>query len=102
MVTEHQRRSAHCDQHVGRATPESAQEGILQKMSGRIGQFLCGLSGHERMVQFQRDRMFLRCVSCGHESPGWQLRKAALSARRNPAAERPPARPHLISSRRVA
>jgi hypothetical protein len=25
------------------------------------------------LLQFQADRMFLRCLSCGHESAGWEL-----------------------------
>jgi hypothetical protein len=36
---------------------------------------LCGLQGHQGLLQFQRDRMFLRCLSCGHESSGWKLKE---------------------------
>lgn len=39
----------------------------------RLGQAVCGVQGHEQMVQFDRGRMFLRCVTCGHESPGWDV-----------------------------
>lgn len=39
----------------------------------RLGQVVCGVQGHEQMVQFDRGRMFLRCVTCGHESPGWDV-----------------------------
>jgi len=38
-----------------------------------IRQFLCGLHGHDVLPQFDPNRMYLRCVSCGHESPGWAL-----------------------------
>jgi hypothetical protein len=29
--------------------------------------------GHEDELRLERDRLTLRCVSCGHESPGWRL-----------------------------
>jgi hypothetical protein len=32
---------------------------------------VCGLHGHDPLLQFEHGRMFLRCASCGHESPGW-------------------------------
>jgi hypothetical protein len=39
----------------------------------RVRQFVCGLHGHDALLQFAAGRMFLRCVSCGHETPGWNL-----------------------------
>jgi hypothetical protein len=39
--------------------------------SGR--QALCALRGHEMMLQFESNRLSLRCWGCGAESPGWQL-----------------------------
>lgn len=39
----------------------------------RARQTLCGLHGHDNLLQFEQERMFLKCVSCGHESPGWEL-----------------------------
>ena len=44
-------------------------EGVLD----RVRKIFCGLHGHADLLQFQRDRMFLRCLSCGHESSGWEL-----------------------------
>jgi len=43
----------------------------------------CGLHGHDSLLQFEQDRMFLKCVSCGHESPGWELDEAPPTARPN-------------------
>jgi hypothetical protein len=40
-------------------------------MFDRLRQMMCGLHGHDTLVQFEQDRMFLRCVSCGHETHGW-------------------------------
>ena len=68
-------------------------------------QFWCGLHGHDTLLQFEQDRMFLRCVSCGHETPGWDLNDvtppAAVTARTE-VREQPMVRPRLIGVRRVA
>lgn len=42
----------------------------------RMRQFMCGLHGHDRLLHFERGRLSLRCMSCGHETPGWNLRKS--------------------------
>jgi hypothetical protein len=34
---------------------------------------VCGLHGHDNLLQFERGRVFLKCTSCGHESPGWNV-----------------------------
>jgi hypothetical protein len=33
---------------------------------------VCGLHGHDPLLQFEQGRMFLRCSSCGYRSPGWE------------------------------
>jgi len=38
-----------------------------------VGELYCGLRGHHMLIQFDPKRVFLRCASCGHESPGWTL-----------------------------
>jgi hypothetical protein len=69
----------------------------------RLRQMICGLHGHDSMLQFERDRMFLRCVSCGHETPGWAVNEAARTVPvRAEARKEPLVQPHLISARRVA
>jgi len=71
-------------------------------MVDRVKQMWCGLHGHDALLQFEQDSMFLRCVSCGHETPGWNLHEAAPVAL--PVTEAPTAmvQPQLISVRRVA
>jgi hypothetical protein len=39
----------------------------------RIGQLLCGLSGHDSVLHFEGNRVMMRCTSCGHDSPGWEI-----------------------------
>jgi hypothetical protein len=39
-----------------------------------LKQFFCGLmGGHDRLIYREGSRMSLRCVGCGHETPGWNL-----------------------------
>jgi translation initiation factor 2 beta subunit (eIF-2beta)/eIF-5 len=32
---------------------------------------LCG--GHDRLLNYEKDRIFLKCTNCGHETPGWSI-----------------------------
>jgi hypothetical protein len=50
-------------------TPHVQQVGVMD----RVREIFCGIHGHEHLLQFQPDRMYLRCLSCGHESSGWEL-----------------------------
>lgn len=33
----------------------------------------CGLMGHATVLHFERRRISLRCLHCGHETPGWAI-----------------------------
>jgi hypothetical protein len=61
---------------------------------------MCGLHGHDRLVHFEQSRMFLRCVSCGHETPGWEIRETRPAARAR--METRPRLAQLIGERRIA
>jgi hypothetical protein len=71
----------------------------------RVRQTFCGLHGHDSLLQFGQDRMYLKCVSCGHESPGWEVTDtppvAAVSMREEVRRARV-VRPQLVSVRRIA
>jgi hypothetical protein len=54
----------------------------------RISQFICGLQGHDRLPHFERGRLSLKCTSCGHETPGWDLKKGSTQAPEAPPAAR--------------
>lgn len=47
----------------------------VSDQTARVGtwlrQSLCGLNGHDRYLHVNGSRVTLRCVSCQHESPGW-------------------------------
>jgi hypothetical protein len=37
------------------------------------------LRRHDEFMQFEKNRISLKCISCGHETPGWALdRKTPL------------------------
>jgi hypothetical protein len=68
-----------------------------------LRQVLCGLHGHDRLVQFERNRMYMRCVSCGHETPGWTLKESKAPTPIRPAVRRQPlAATEFMTERRIA
>jgi hypothetical protein len=68
-----------------------------------LRQAFCGLHGHDTMLHFQQERMSLRCVSCGHETPGWELNEARPTVTmRGDSRHHALARPQLIGARRIA
>lgn len=81
------------------------------RVMDRVRQLWCGLHGHDSLLQFEHDRMFLRCVSCGHESPGWELNEApptvsnrtvqTVQTVQTPARAQT-LRPQFVGARRVA
>jgi hypothetical protein len=72
-------------------------------MVDRVRQLFCGLNGHDNLLQFEQDRIFLKCASCGHESPGWELTETPPPVRLHGDARRHALlRPELVGVRRVA
>jgi hypothetical protein len=73
--------------------------GVLE----RVRQMYCGLHGHDSLLQFGQDRMFLKCTTCGHESPGWEITESAPAPSVQETTRKPEImRPHLVGARRVA
>jgi hypothetical protein len=33
----------------------------------------CGLGGHAMAMRFEKTRMSLQCMGCGHNTPGWTI-----------------------------
>jgi hypothetical protein len=78
-------------------------EGLGARMMDRVRQVFCGLHGHDTMLQFQQDRMFLRCVSCGHQTAGWELNEVPPTVTvRGDTRRHAIVRPKLVSERRIA
>lgn len=84
---------------------EDAQErrGVLAWFLGRLQHSLCALHGHDSMLQYERNRIFLRCTSCGHETPGWEVAQNAMLHHRAPEPRGRLARPaDLAVARKIA
>jgi hypothetical protein len=86
---------------TGNAT-HRATDGLTTRALNLAKQAFCGMHGHDSLVQFEPDRMFLRCVSCGHESPGWALDKTPPTVKIRDDARRPALSPPLVGVRRIA
>jgi len=80
-----------------------ADEGMGSRAMRWMREMYCGLHGHDNLVQFEKDRMFLQCASCGHETPGWALSEVAHPVvRARTEVRRAVMRPRLVSARRIA
>ena len=38
-----------------------------------LAQARCGLGGHSMALKFEKTRVSLQCMSCGHNTPGWTI-----------------------------
>jgi hypothetical protein len=47
-----------------------------------LQRIMCGLRGHEAVLHFERHRLSLRCLNCGHETTGWILESETRHAAR--------------------
>ncbi len=74
----------------------------MAKLLESVGEIYCGLRGHNMLRQFERDRVYLRCASCGHESPGWTLSEQRPKVSVPGDIRRFALRPRLVDIRRVA
>jgi hypothetical protein len=71
----------------------------MTRVGEQLRQFICGLHGHDSLLHFEDGRVSLLCSSCGHESPGWDVKR-----RREEAAVPAPRRVRLplLGERRAA
>jgi hypothetical protein len=73
MVSNFPRLFAGPDEFTARSGQTAQAERFGEQVLDRVREAFCGLHGHDSLLQFHPDRLFLKCVSCGHESPGWEL-----------------------------
>ena len=60
------------------STTEVAQEqasgtSFVGRLASRVAQVICGLHGHDSVLHFEANRVMMRCTSCGHDTPGWEI-----------------------------
>ncbi|OFW05067.1 MAG: hypothetical protein A3H96_06050 [Acidobacteria bacterium RIFCSPLOWO2_02_FULL_67_36] len=70
--------------------------GVVARAMGRLGQLLCGLRGHDSVLHFEANRVMMRCTSCGHDTPGWEI--GGRGPRRRFEGD---ARRHLLTPQRL-
>jgi hypothetical protein len=75
-----------------RATPE----GVVARAMGRLGQFFCGMRGHDTVLHFEANRVMMRCTSCGHDTPGWEISGRGPRKRYEGDARRHSITPRLV------
>ena len=56
-----------------RSGVESNGGGVVGRVVTRIGQAICGLRGHDAILHYEANRVMMRCTSCGHDTPGWEI-----------------------------
>ena len=59
----------------------------LAHLASRLSQMICGLSGHQLLLNAEPGRLSLKCMSCPYETPGWVIKEKSCDVRsRRPTA----------------
>jgi hypothetical protein len=93
MVTNYPQRLTATAEINGQST---IVESVINRAMGRLGQLLCGVRGHDSVLHFEGNRVMMRCTSCGHDSPGWEITGRAPRRRFEGDARR-----HLLATGRL-
>ncbi len=104
MVTHYPREMASDQRLASVGDARQTVEGIVARGLTWLRHVYCGLHGHDELLHFVKDRMFLQCVSCGHQTPGWdfsEMRRPTIRLRGD-ARRHALARPRLVTARRIA
>lgn len=51
----------------------AADGSVVGRAMAFLGQTLCGFRGHDSVLHFEGKRVMMRCTSCGHDTPGWEI-----------------------------
>jgi len=55
------------------AVPLHRRASILRRLLTGLDRWLCGLYGHDMVIDHSPDRLWLHCLSCGADTAGWTL-----------------------------
>jgi hypothetical protein len=69
---------------------------VMNRIAARFGQLLCGMRGHDSVLHFEGKRVMMRCTSCGHDTPGWEVSGRAPRQRFEGDARRHRLSPRLV------
>ncbi|CAN5863018.1 hypothetical protein BH24ACI5_BH24ACI5_05280 [soil metagenome] len=70
--------------------------GVMWRAIGRLSQLMCGMRGHDAVRHFEGKRVMMRCTSCGHDTPGWEISGRAPRKRFDGDARRHALKPQLV------
>ena len=73
-----------------------ATAGFVARAINRLGQLMCGLKGHDSVLHFEGKRVMMRCTSCGHDTPGWEVSGRGPRKRFDGDARRHAMKPQLV------
>jgi hypothetical protein len=45
----------------------------FQSLRCMMRRAMCGVRGHDTLLQFDQHRLSLRCVTCGYQTTGWTI-----------------------------
>jgi hypothetical protein len=48
-------------------------DSIFARLVAGLGRIVCGWRGHDAVLHFEGNRVMMRCTSCGHDTPGWEI-----------------------------
>jgi hypothetical protein len=87
------------------ATPSietPSAESLVTRAMASMNQFFCGLRGHDSVLHFESNKVQMRCTSCGHDSPGWEITGHGPRRRFEGDARRHALVPHRLVLRKTA
>lgn len=72
---------SHAERLIGLAAPRrTGTPPAWARMASRLNaararwrEAACGLGGHAMILNVEPQRVSLRCMECGHNTPGWRL-----------------------------
>ena len=70
--------------------------GAIARAMERFGQLVCGIRGHDSVLHFEGNRVMMRCTSCGHDTPGWEISGRGPRKRFDGDARRHEMKPRLV------
>src|SRR5215211_1761700 len=87
---------------TGRQDTQATAGSVMNRAIARFGQLLCGMRGHDSVLHFEGKRVMMRCTSCGHDSPGWEVSGRAPHQRFEGDARRHVLVPQRLGLRKTA
>ena len=69
---------------------------VVGRGMARLGQWFCGVRGHDSVLHFEGKRVMMRCTSCGHDTPGWEINSRGPRKRFDGDARRHALKPKLV------